>query len=529
MTNREGNPEMNFRMGKQIALALAGISTICICSSCAGNTDSAAIDITAKTFADMLYQKIPLEAELKANSGDTMALLMNVTGYEDAAGYSAVGTMPDMIAVFRTADAAAAESIKAAMQTYVEEMAREYERYAPEQVSKLEDAVICVGGNYAVLCVTPDAKAAQDVIDEVLEKGTSDAVNLRTLAPAESTTTTTVTTTLSSVSDTDADTDTTTVTTVTAPVAGGDIVIPSQGDFEDYGVVVRDGDAVYECYYYNDSYVSQYAAAVNTFAAALPATADVYAMMIPNSMGIMLPDEYVDKVSSTDQKSSIAKLFAKLDGNVQPVYLYDTLRSHRSEYIYFRTDHHWTALGAYYAFETLCGQTGRTVTPLADMTTKDFTGFLGTFYRDTNENAVLGANPDTITVYYPKNMESISMEYTDTNGVVHNWPLISDVTDYVARQKYSTFAGGDNPMVVTRNTAVQDGSVCVLIKESYGNALIPFLADAYETVYAFDYRYDQHDLAAFVAQYPEADVVFANNVSMIQSSYLVGKLAAYLS
>lgn len=516
---------MNMRMGKQIALALAGISTICICSSCADSTDSAAVDITAQSFADTLYRKIPLDAELKANSGDTMALLMNVTGYTEAAGYSAVGTMPDMIAVFRTADAAAAESIKSAMQTYVDEMAREYERYAPEQVPKLEDAIVMSSGSYAVLCVTPDVKTAQSVIDEVLETGNSTAADLREPAAAITTTTTTATTQTSS---TDASQDTT-VTTVTVPMQGGENVIPSQGDYEDYGVVVRDGDTVYECYYYNDSYVSQYAAAVNTFTASLPATVDVYTMIIPNSMGIMLPDEYVDQVASTDQKSSIEKLFAKLDGSVNPVYLYDTLRSHRSEYIYFRTDHHWTALGAYYAYDVLCAQTGKAATALESMTTRDFTGFLGTFYRDTNENAVVGANPDTVTVYYPKNMESISMEYTDTDGAVHNWPLLSDVTDYAARMKYATFAGGDNPKVVTKNAALQDGSVCVVIKESYGNALIPFLADTYETVYAFDYRYDQTDLAAFIAQYPEADVVFANNVSMIQSSYLVGKLAAYLS
>lgn len=517
---------MQFRMRKQIALALAGISTICICSGCNSDSGSAEIDITAKSFADMLYQKIPYDATLKANSADTMALLMNVTGYTEAAGYSAVGTMPDMAAVFRGADAEAAESIAASMQTYVNEMAREYERYAPEQVSKLEDAIIVSRGNYAVLCVTPDVNAAQDIIDEVFETGTSNAVNLRALAPEESTTTTTATTMQTTASGSDLD-GTTTGTTVTVP--GEQVVIPSQGDYEDYGVVVRDGDTVYECYYYNDSYVTQYANAVNTFAASLPATVDVYDMIIPNSMGIMLPDEYVDKVASTDQKSSIEKLFAKLDGGVTPVYLYDTLRSHRAEYIYFRTDHHWTALGAYCAYDILCGLTGRAATPLDSMATKDFTGFLGTFYRDTDENAVVGANPDTVTVYYPQHMDAISMEYTDTEGAVHNWPLLSDVTNYSAQMKYSTFASGDNPMVVTQNTALEDGSVCILVKESYGNALIPFLADTYQTVYAFDYRYDTHDLAAFVAQYPNADVIFANNVSMIQSSYLVGKLAAYLS
>ncbi|MBE6848233.1 MAG: DUF4358 domain-containing protein [Ruminococcus sp.] len=511
------------RMGRYTALALAAISTVCICSSCADDLSTPEVSITAQSFADTLYRKIPLDAELKANAADTMALLMNVTGYTDAAGYAAAGTMPDMIAVFCAADSAGAEGIRSAMQTYVNEMAREYERYAPEQVPKLENAVIVSSGNYAVLCVSPDAKATREIVNEILKNGTSAAADLREPAAA---TTTTSTTTQSSTTTLSQETTTTTVTT---PTQGENGVIPSQGDYEELGVVVRDGDTVYECYYYNDTYVTQYANAINTFAATLPATANVYTMIIPNSMGITLPDEYVDIVPSTNQKTAIEKLHAKLAGNVKPVSIYDTLRSHRTEYVYFRTDHHWTALGAYYAYDVLCGMTGRTATPLDAMTTKDFPGFLGTFYRDSNENPKLAANPDTVTVHYPKNMDAISLEYTDAEGTVHNWPLLSDVTDYTARMKYATFAGGDNPMVVTKNTALQDGSVCVIIKESYGNAIIPFLADSYETVYAFDYRYDWHDLTAFVAEHPNADVVFANNVSMIQSSYLVGKLAAYLS
>lgn len=511
--------------GKWFALLLAGISIFCFCNGCDNSSEnSSTVTISAQDFADTLYQKIPLDAELKANRGATMALLMNITGYSDAAGYAATGTVPDMIAVFCGADDAAVKAIQGSMESYLQEMAREYERYAPEQVDKLEDAIIVTGGSYAVLCVTPDPAAAKKIVDEVLATGKSNAVNLREPAPKETTTAmTSTTTTATSTQQT-----TTTVTTPPLSSDGGQVISP-QGDYQLYDVVVRDGDTVYECYYYNDNFVTQYANALNQFAAAVPDTVQVYSMMIPNSMGITLPDEYVNQVPSTNQRVAIEKLNAKLQNGVQPVSLYDTLRAHRSEYIYFRTDHHWTALGAYYAFSALCAQTGKTVPALSDMETKRFEGFLGTFYRDTNEHPKLAANPDFVDVYYVPQYDSISMEYFDADGAAHNWPLLADVTDYTARMKYGTFAGGDHAKVVTKNSALQDGSVCILIKESYGNALIPFLAGSYETVYAFDYRHDARDLAAFTAQYPNADVVFANNVSMIQSSYLVGKLAAYLS
>ncbi len=512
------------RLDRWTALALAGITTVCMCS-CGDEISSpdATTAVTAQSFADTLYRKMPLDTEIKATPAATLALLMNVTDYTSAAGYTATGAMPDMIVAFEAKDAAGAETIRKAMDTYAKEMCREYERYAPEQVPKLESAIVKSYDKLAVLCVSPDAKTAQKIVDDVLKTGTSDAADLRA---AVETTASTTTTTTTQTSTTTSSSETTTQTT---PVQGGSDVIPSQNDYEDLGVIVRDGDTVYECYYYNDKFVTQYANAINTFAATLPATANVYSMMIPNSMGITLPDSLESVVPSTNQKTAINNLNAKLSANVTPVQIYDTLRAHRSEYIYFRTDHHWTALGAYYAYSDFCAKTGKAATSLSAMSTKDYTGFLGTFYRDSKENPKLAANPDTVTVHYPKNNDSIKLQYTDTDGVVHNWPLLSDVTDYAARLKYATFAGGDNPMVVTTNAALNDGSVCIIIKESYGNAIIPFLADSYQTVYAFDYRYDHRDLSAFVAEHPNADVVFANNVSMIQSSYLVGKLAAYLS
>ena len=512
------------RSNQMIALALAGISTVCLCSCTdeIGSSGTVAA-VTAQTFANTLYCKMPMDATVKATPAATLALLMNVTDYTAAAGYTATGALPDMIAVFEAKDAAGAEAICKAMDTYAKEMCREYERYAPEQVPKLENAIVRSGGNLAIFCVSPDAKTTNKIIDDVLQTGTSDAADLREAVQTSATTSSTTATQGGTSSSSE------TTTTASTPVQGGESVIPSQNDYEDLGVIVRDGDSVYECYYYNDKFATQYANAVNAFAATLPATANVYTMIIPNSMGITLPDSLESVVPSTDQKSSINKLYAKLNSNVTPVQLYDTLRAHRTEYVYFRTDHHWTALGAYYAYGNLCALTGKTPTPLSAMSTKDYTGFLGTFYRDSKENPKLAANPDTVTVHYPMHFDSIKLQYTDTEGVVHNWPLLSDVTEYSARLKYATFAGGDNPMVVTTNAALTDGSVCIIVKESYGNAIVPYLADSYQTVYAFDYRYDHRDLSAFVAEHPNADVVFANNVSMVQSSYLVGKLAAYLS
>lgn len=529
---------MKNKNGKNLLAILTACSMIGGLTACSeditvSSGTGTAVNLSAVELADAIYTKIPLTEDLSYQDGETMGLLMNLGDYTEAAGYTASGQIPEMVAVFCGADAAQAETLKTAMNEYVGEMTREYEKYAPEQVEKLEKAIVQTAGNYAVLCVSSDAKTAKQVVGDLLSKGSCNMANLRSASstpadkPAE-------TTPVDSGSDTeDSVTDGTAVTAPVNPsgndpIPSGDVPIPSQGDYVDMGAVFRDGDTAFEAYYYNDKYATQYTGAINKFAAKVPDTVKIYDLLIPTSAGITLPDDLVGKCNVQDQHNSIVKSNAKLDSRVNGLDIYDTMRSHRGEYIYFRTDHHWTALGCYYAFADLCKAMGKTAPSLSEYPTSDFTGFLGSFYRDTKEDPKLGANPDTLTVYYPTTMGNITMQYTDTNGKVHDWPLISDVTDYQARLKYSAFAGGDNPLVTTVNTAVEDGSVCILVKESFGNAMIPFLADIYQYVYAVDYRYDKRDFAAFVSKYPNADVIFANNLSALQSSYLCGKMAAYL-
>lgn len=72
---------------------------------------------------------------------------------------------------------------------------------------------------------------------------------------------------------------------------------------------------------------------------------------------------------------------------------------HRDEYIYFRTDHHWTPLGAFYAYTEFCNAKGIRANNILQYKKKTFKGFKGTFYRDTNNNKTLRA--DNIQTFYP--------------------------------------------------------------------------------------------------------------------------------
>ena len=224
------------------------------------------------------------------------------------------------------------------------------------------------------------------------------------------------------------------------------------------------------------------------------------------------------------QAKSLDKIYGYMDDNVKTVNAYPDLMEHRTEYVYFRTDHHWTALGAYYAYNEFCKTKGIDPTPLENYKTVEYNDFLGSFYKDTNNSSALGNTPDTIKAYYPVS-QNVTMDVTDQKGQNYKWDVIHDVTDYGKSLKYSTFIAGDNPMTVITNSDITDGSSCVVVKESFGNALVPFLIDHYQTVYVIDYRYWTGDVVSFAKEKNVQDVLFVNNISMTRSNFLIGKLA----
>ena len=298
--------------------------------------------------------------------------------------------------------------------------------------------------------------------------------------------------------------------------------IVSDEKIEDFGSVVIVGDAAYELYTYSDATADNYALAVNKVAAALDQKADVYDILIPLGSGITFPDNLRDQIKSSDQREAMSSIQAKMDETVKTVDIYDSLMTNRNEYIYFRTDHHWTALGAYYAYEDFCEVKGITPEALDGYETSEFDGFLGSFYNDTNANATLKANADVVTAYHP-NMDAI-MHVTDSRGVEYDSKVIFDESKAAAGLKYSCFIAGDNPITEIENKELTDGSSCIVVKESFGNAFVPFLVDHYQTIYVVDYRYWKGSISELAQEKNVDDVIFVNNLSMIRNKSLVGKL-----
>lgn len=292
---------------------------------------------------------------------------------------------------------------------------------------------------------------------------------------------------------------------------------------EQFGAVYVAEDTAFSLYGFNAEAVDQYIAAVNTLAAGVGEDVNVYDMIVPISTGVYLDPALQEQLGSSDQKEAIQYIYDGLDDRVKVVDVFATLEDHNDEYLYFRTDHHWTALGAYYAYCEFMEQKKIAPTPLESYQTMVFDNFVGTMYSYCNQASALGSNPDTVTAYVP--VATNEMQFTDINGETMDYQVIADVSTWAGSSKYNCFIGGDQPIGWVHNPTLADGSACLLIKESFGNAFAPFLVDHYEYVYIVDYRYYLGGLLALVQEKNIKDVLLLNNVSAASSSTLVPNLA----
>lgn len=312
---------------------------------------------------------------------------------------------------------------------------------------------------------------------------------------------------------------------LTVPELDDDAVV------EKLSAVLSIDNAAYEYYNFVQEYADNYTDALNRAAEQLEGISNVYSIIVPNSMGICVPTDVQEAANTSDQKAAIEYMNSCLSDKVTAIPVYHTLLKHylEGEYLYFRTDHHWTALGAYRAYEQFAKAAGFTPTPLEDYIPHEYEGFLGTFYNSTKSEA-MAKTPDTVYAYEAPSTNNIHI----TNEEISDWlyVVIGNVEKSSAGNKYGTFIGGDNPYSYIENPNKDDGSAVMLVKESYGNAFAPFLIENYQYVYIVDYRYiskvDDRKIAEMCEDLGVDDVLFLNTISTTRADSLIQRLADFV-
>lgn len=254
----------------------------------------------------------------------------------------------------------------------------------------------------------------------------------------------------------------------------------------------------------SDQMAQWYAQVLNTYQSELP-NVQVYNMIIPTAIEFYVPEKYRDLTASQEQTMGV--IYNALDSKIKKVNAFPNLKAHTDEYLYFRTDHHWTGRGAYYAYRAFCEQAGFEPIQLEDCETRRLDHFIGTMYAQTQDSSLL-ENPDYVEYFmFP---QAYQAELYVRNSPYYGVPCSLWAEYAKSPNSYSVFLAGDFPLIKV-STDLHNGRKIMVVKESFGNAFAPFLINHYEEVYIVDQRYFQLAAVEFIKEQGINELLFANN------------------
>ena len=246
--------------------------------------------------------------------------------------------------------------------------------------------------------------------------------------------------------------------------------------------------------------------------------ADVYFALIPGKSDIwahMLPQN----APRDSEKAAIDYCYSLSDAvNVD---IYGKLEEHSGEYIYYRTDHHWTTLGAYYGFSALAESMGLDCPDISEYGGRETVSeeFYGTSWSSSGFSWV---EPDSMEIFVtePEGLEITNYpQGSPVEGQLYDWSRLE------VKDKYSFFYGGNTPLLEIE-TGVEGAPSLLILRDSYMDSLSPFLLASYSRIHILDLRYYRASLSDYIAQNGFHDVLVCysiDNFSTDSNIFLLGR------
>lgn len=216
----------------------------------------------------------------------------------------------------------------------------------------------------------------------------------------------------------------------------------------------------------------------------------VYFALIPSAAEVRR-DTLPEDAPSADQLAIIEQAYA--NSSAITVDVYGELSAHSDEYIFYRTDHHWTTLGAYYGYRAFMEAAGLSPMPLDAYFGQTVTdSFYGTVYSKSGMNWI---KPDSIVLYESQSDVSVT-NYSSgqaVEGSLYVWNRLDE------KDKYSVFFGGNTPLV-TITTDNADAPSLLIIRDSYADSQVPFLLGHFSEIHLLDLRYYKSNVLDYIAE-----------------------------
>lgn len=233
--------------------------------------------------------------------------------------------------------------------------------------------------------------------------------------------------------------------------------------------------------------------------------AKVYFALIPDKSDLY--SSLLPKNAPNDSEKEVID-YCYGQSNATNVDMYSALSAHKDEYIFYRTDHHWTSLGAYYGLSALAESMGLPCPALDSYTDRHVVSeeFYGTTWSSSGFSWV---DPDTMEIFVnaPESLKVTSYpQGSPVEGKLYDFSFLEK------KDKYSMFMGGNCPMHVIE-TGNEDKPSLLILRDSYTDSLIPFLLDDFSEIHVLDLRYYRASLKAYIEQNDFDNVLVCYSVS----------------
>lgn len=225
-------------------------------------------------------------------------------------------------------------------------------------------------------------------------------------------------------------------------------------------------------------------------------------LLVPNAVSIQ-QNKLPAYAASSLQDEQMDQIFSRVS-SLHTIDVRNTLKEQADEYLYYKTDHHWTSLCAFYTFQQMAKELNLGEVKQSDYSIYPVTmNFKGTL---ANKTGCIGLK-DEIDIYVPKN--NSDYVYTNTSTSTKSRSMYS-LEGLQSNDPYTVFLNGNagySKLEMDNNSS----SRLLIFKDSYANALIPFLVPYYRTITIVDPRYYFDDIHKIIKSECITDVLYCYN------------------
>lgn len=312
-----------------------------------------------------------------------------------------------------------------------------------------------------------------------------------------------------------------------------DFVLPNLSDDgskgENYGDFYLWNDTIFKAFKGEKQDALNYAEAINSVTNSLDESINVSAMLVPTHIEMGLPTRLKNNsegITTKSQAEYIKNVYSSFDKSISWIDCYNPLSQHYGDFNYFKTDYHWTALGAYRGYSAFAESKSLAPVSLDSLeknTVSDFHGSYQAFYQD------FGLDYENIEYWDYSNDYSVKIDLINYSGELEDAYSCFYLGSAENNDKYILFLQGSYPVqkIVSTSKKATEDKICI-VHQGFSNSIISYFTYNYKEVYAINMDLWEGNLNEYCNARDIKNVLFINDVASSTNSDTISNLESFV-